>query len=51
MTDKQIENWRKILAMDIGPYAYLMSKEEIEMWRDKLQGMINKQEFTQCYPQ
>ena len=29
LTDEQIENWRKILVMRIGPFALLMPKETI----------------------
>lgn len=41
LTDEQIESWRKVLARTIGPYAFLMSKEEIQMHRDKMQKEIN----------
>ncbi|MDO8640820.1 MAG: hypothetical protein Q7R33_04700 [Nitrosarchaeum sp.] len=37
LTDKQIENWREVLYEMLGPYAYIMSKEAIQKYRDKLQ--------------
>ena len=44
MTDKQIENWRKILVVTLGPYAMLMPKEEIVAIRDTMQGQCNPPE-------
>jgi hypothetical protein len=29
MPNVQIQNWRKILALQIGPYAFIMPREEI----------------------
>ena len=43
MADEQIENLRKFLITLLGPYALLMSKEEIVAYRDKLQNRINRE--------
>ena len=37
LTEKQIELWRQTLSLTLGPYAYLMSVEDIEKIRDNLQ--------------
>lgn len=37
LTDEQIENWRRLLCSQIGPYALIMPKEEIQCYRDKMQ--------------
>lgn len=39
LTEKQIENWRKILAESygVGAYAYLMPPEEVQRVRDQMQ--------------
>ena len=42
LTDEQVENWRKILAMTFGAYAHIMPKEEVQKMRDKMQGHINE---------
>ena len=42
LTDKQLENWRKVLSTTLGPYALLMSKEEVQVMRDKMQGKIDE---------
>jgi len=44
LTPEQIENWRKILVGMIGPYALLMSDEEIEILRNKMQARIDRME-------
>ena len=41
LTPEQIENWRKVLVGLIGAYALLMSVEEIEKFRDRLQQKID----------
>jgi len=41
MTPEQIQNWRKILVGMIGPYAIIMSVEEVHKFRDKFQHMAN----------
>lgn len=41
LTDEQIENWRKILVMRIGPFALLMPKETIVEMVKKIQEGIN----------
>ena len=42
MTDEQVENWRKVLCVTIGPYALIMPKEQIIDMRDKLQSEADK---------
>lgn len=37
MTDAQIANWRNVLTLTIGPFAYLLSREEIIAIRDRMQ--------------
>ena len=41
MTKEQISNFRKILLTIVGPYAHLMSDEEIMAFRDKMQKNID----------
>ncbi len=42
MTPEQIENWRLILTMQLGPYALIMRPEEIQKHRDILQKYVNE---------
>jgi hypothetical protein len=42
LTDEQVENWRKILAMTLGPYAYMMPKADVQKMRDKMQSQVDK---------
>ena len=42
MTDEQIENWRKVLSMILGPYALMMPKEDVQKMRDKMQEHVDK---------
>jgi len=42
LSPEQIENFRRVLAMQIGAYAFLMKPEEIQRYRDTLQKKINK---------
>jgi len=37
LTPEQIENWRKVLLGMLGPYALIMSVEDIQKFRDRLQ--------------
>ncbi len=41
LSDKQIENWRKVLFLSLGPYALIMPKNEIQKIHDKMQSDIN----------
>ena len=41
MTDEQIENYRRVLVGMVGPYALLMSREQIQALRDAMQRQIN----------
>ena len=42
LTPEQIENWRKVLCGMFGPYALIMTAEQIQLYRDKLQGGLTK---------
>lgn len=39
MTDEQVENWRKVLLFILGPYARLMTREQIQAYRDLMQAI------------
>lgn len=41
LSDEQIENWRKVLCMQLGPYAFIMPREDIQRLRDKMQRMAD----------
>lgn len=42
LTDEQLDNWRKVLAMHFGPHAYMMPEEEVQKMRDKMQEHVDK---------
>jgi hypothetical protein len=42
MTDEQIANWRRMLSLLLGPYAFIAPEEDILVVRDRAQGNINK---------
>ena len=44
LTDVQIDNWRKVLSMSLGPYALIMPKEEVQAIRDKMQEHVGERE-------
>ncbi len=56
LTEKQIENWRKVLALQIGPYALIMPVAEIEEIKDIYQQKVKDiptqtfEEEHQCKP-
>jgi hypothetical protein len=37
LTPEQIENWRRVLLMTLGPYALIMPGEQIQKYRDMMQ--------------
>lgn len=39
LTPEQIENWRKVLLRQIGPYALIMPVEDIRRYREMFQAM------------
>ena len=41
LTSEQIENWRLAMLPVIGPYALVMSEEDIQSMRDKLQKRLD----------
>ena len=48
MNDNQIENWRKVLSLSIGPYAFLIPREEIERIRGNFQREVDSLEKKMC---
>ncbi len=42
MKKEQIENFRKVLSMSLGPYALVMPETEVIAIRDKMQADINE---------
>lgn len=42
LTDEQIRNWRRVMVSVIGPYALVMSKEEIQLLKDRMQAKANE---------
>ena len=42
LTDEQIKNWSKILFHSLGPYAFIMSKEEVQKIRNKMQNELGE---------
>ena len=43
LTSEQIQNWRRILCLQLGPYAFIMPEEEIQAIRDKMQQETDKE--------
>jgi len=41
LTDAQVANLRRILAISVGPYALVCSREDIERLKDMMQEQIN----------
>ena len=39
LTERQIENWRRVLSALLGPEV-LLSAEQIQAYREQLQGLI-----------
>jgi hypothetical protein len=42
LTSEQLENLRGVLSSILGPYAFIIPKEQIENFRKKVNGDINK---------
>jgi hypothetical protein len=42
LTPIQIENWRQVLCIFLGPLALYMSAEMVQEWKDKLQAQVDK---------
>jgi len=40
LSDEQVDNWRKIIALTIGPYALIMPVKQVQLIRDSLQEEI-----------
>jgi hypothetical protein len=41
LTDEQIKNWRNVLCLSVGPWAFMMPAHEIELIVVSLQQYIN----------
>lgn len=41
LTPEQIQNWRNMLLATIGPYANLMTDQQIQAYRDRLQAKLD----------
>lgn len=41
LTPEQIENWRQVLCILIGPYALIMPVEMVQACKDKLQAQVD----------
>lgn len=48
MNDTQVENWRRILVGMIGPYAFIMPREQIIALRDRLQSKVAAEHSVQA---
>ena len=42
LTDAQVENWRKVLLGTLGPYALMMTREQIQAYRDRMQSIAQE---------
>lgn len=45
LTPAQIENWRKLLCVQFGPYALIMPDKEVQAHRDRIQRALST-DFT-----
>lgn len=43
LTPEQIENWRKVLTGMFGSYALLMSAEQIQNYKDRMQASVDEE--------
>lgn len=41
LTTEQIANWRQVLTTMLGPYALLMTEEQIQCYRDRFQAVAD----------
>ena len=42
LTPEQITNWRKTMLNIVGPVAFVLSDDDIQAFRDKMQEAANK---------
>lgn len=47
LTPEQIQNWRRVMVGMLGPYALIMSDEDVQRMRDKMQEWCNEAALTQ----
>jgi len=45
LTEEQIKNWRKVLALSLGPYALIMPEEEVRAMQKQMQSNIDTNEI------
>lgn len=50
LSEEQIKNWRRVLIGMFGPYALLMPKEQIQLFRDRLQGGLTQDALDPATP-
>jgi hypothetical protein len=43
LTDEQIENWRRVMIGMFGPYALLVTREQIQAFRDNMQKHVDSE--------
>ena len=43
LSKEQINNWRKVLSLSLGSFAYFIPDEQIQKYRDRLQAMADKE--------
>jgi len=46
LTDEQVEHWRKVLLLQIGPYALMMPRADIQRYRDRLQKEVQNDKVS-----
>ena len=45
LSDEQVKHWREVLSMTLGPYAFIMPREDVQKMRDKMQSLADKSDF------
>jgi len=54
LSDQQVENWRRSLSLTFGPYAYIMPREQVQAFRDRMQADVDRRaqeeppKFCEC---
>ena len=46
LTPEQIENWRKVLVGIFGAYALIMSDEQVQDYKDKMQASLENEDYV-----
>lgn len=42
LTDEQLVNWRAVLAQMFGSYAFIMPREQVQLFRDRMQADVER---------